>query len=119
MYAELVFKHLNVEWCSSETMEPHVPRIRTPPYLSNTPDVYYHSFCTFGTTGTPSQRALILCSDGLTDLYDGYTTQEMADEWAQLIGRELAARSGSSPGDSSANLALQDLSSAAARSNTR
>ena len=117
IYAELVFKHYDADWLPADMMELHVPRIRTPPYLSNTPDVYYHSFCTFGTTGTPSQRALILCSDGLTDLYDGYTTQEMADEWMELIGRELDSPSG--PNTARGNLALSLLREAIGGSDTQ
>ena len=41
MYAHLVFTHLDADWLAGEAMERHVPRIRTPPYLSNTPDVYH------------------------------------------------------------------------------
>ena len=102
IYADLVFKHLDADWLSADIMEPHVPRIRTPPYLSNTPDVYHFNLSAGG--GATSRRALILCSDGLTDLYDGYSAQEMADEWVEVIGRELDSNTG--PNSGRTNLAL-------------
>ncbi|TFK94610.1 protein serine/threonine phosphatase 2C [Polyporus arcularius HHB13444] len=103
IYAELVFKHLDSDWLSAEIMESHVPRIRTPPYLSNTPDVYHLELGAGARQGSAAQRVLILCSDGLSDLYNGYSFQEMADEWIEHIGRELDSPSG--PG----NLALSLL----------
>ncbi|RPD63915.1 protein serine/threonine phosphatase 2C [Lentinus tigrinus ALCF2SS1-6] len=117
IYAELVFKHLDADWFSAETVEPHVPRIRTPPYLSNTPDVYHLEFGAEAGQGSAPQRALILCSDGLTDLYDGYSPQEMADEWIELIGRELNSSSG--PNGARTNLALSLLREAIGGSDTQ
>lgn len=117
IYAELVFKHLDSEWLHAETMEPHVPRIRTPPYLSNTPDVYFLDLGAEARQGSAAQRALILCSDGLTDLYDGYSHQEMADEWMELIGRELDSQSG--PNSARGNLALSLLREAIGGSDTQ
>ena len=117
IYAELVFKHLDSEWLHAETMEPHVPRIRTPPYLSNPPDVYFLDLGAEARQGSAAQRALILCSDGLTDLYDGYSHQEMADEWMELIGRELDSQSG--PNSARGNLALSLLREAIGGSDTQ
>ncbi|KAI0371138.1 protein serine/threonine phosphatase 2C [Pilatotrama ljubarskyi] len=120
IYAELVFKHLEADWLSAEVMEPHVPRIRTPPYLSSTPDVYHiplrndHSR-TKGNTAPP--RLLVLCSDGLSDLYDGYSFQDMADEWIQVVGQELDSTS--VPGAGRANLALSLLREAIGGSDTQ
>ncbi|TBU29547.1 protein serine/threonine phosphatase 2C [Dichomitus squalens] len=120
VYAELVFKYMDADWFSPESMQPHVPRIRTPPYLSNTPDVYHYDFSAIAQKpSAPSQRALILCSDGLTDLYDGYTPQEMADEWVQVIGRELDSSSGPNPSRPSRNLALSLLREAIGGSDTQ
>lgn len=106
IYAELVFKHHDADWLSAETMESHVPRILTPPYLSNMPDVYHIELSARG--DSPRQRALILCSDGLTDLYDGYSHQEMAYEWIEVVGRELGSPSGSK-NSGQMNLALSLL----------
>ncbi|CDO76720.1 hypothetical protein BN946_scf184796.g14 [Trametes cinnabarina] len=111
VYAELVFKHLNAEWLSAEVMEAHVPRIRTPPYLSSKPDVYHVRLQKEGSlpsrADARSPRILILCSDGLSDLYDGYSFQDMADEWTQVVGRELDSNAG--PGIERKNLALSLL----------
>ena len=111
---------MDADWFTSEQMAPHVPRIRTPPYLSNAPDVYHRDFSAEArTAGAPLQRALILCSDGLTDLYHGYTPQEMAGEWVQVVGRELDASSGPSPSQPRANLALSLLREAIGGSDTQ
>ncbi|PIL34209.1 hypothetical protein GSI_03920 [Ganoderma sinense ZZ0214-1] len=119
-YAELVFRHLDADWLSPELMEPHVPRIRSPPYLSSTPDVYHLDLGVgAGTSGAPSQRALILCSDGLTDMYDGYTPQEMADEWTQVIGRALGSNTGPNSGRPKTHLALSLLREAIGGSDTQ
>ncbi|KAI0633397.1 protein serine/threonine phosphatase 2C [Trametes polyzona] len=118
VYAELAFRHLEADWLSSEVMEPHVPRIRTPPYLSSMPDVYHvplrngeraeRNGQVRGNAAPP--RILILCSDGLSDLYDGYSFQEMADEWVQVVGQELDAAAGPrgahASGNARSNLAL-------------
>lgn len=120
VYAELVFRHLDADWLSSEMMEPHVPRIRTPPYLSSTPDVYHLELSVgAGTSGAPSQRALILCSDGLTDMYDGYTPQEMADEWTQVVERALGSNFGPNSGRPRTHLALSLLREAIGGSDTQ
>ena len=119
-YAELVFRHLDADWLSPELMEPHVPRIRTPPYLSSTPDVYHLALSVgAGTSGAPSRRALILCSDGLTDMYDGYTPQEMADEWTQVIGQALGSNTGPNSGRPKTHLALSLLREAIGGSDTQ
>ncbi|KAI9067130.1 protein serine/threonine phosphatase 2C [Trametes sanguinea] len=120
VYAELVFKHLEADWLSAEVMEAHVPRIRTPPYLSSTPDVYHiplrnHNAQTSGAETSP--RILILCSDGLSDLYDGYSFQDMAEEWTQLVGRVLDSKPG--PGTERTNLALSLLREAIGGSDTQ
>ena len=62
-----------------------VDRILTPPYLSNIPDVYYHRI-------RKSRRdpvmdvALVLCSDGLTELYDDQEDKETLLRWARIVG---------------------------------
>ncbi|KAI8993784.1 phosphatase 2C-like domain-containing protein [Trametes punicea] len=121
VYADLVFKHLDAEWLSAEVMEPHVSRIRTPPYLSNTPDVYHVRLTTEGAHSSgaiaASPRVLILCSDGLSDLYDGYSFQDMANEWTHVVGRAFDSNSGA--GAERANLALLLLREAIGGSDTQ
>ncbi|KAI0674993.1 phosphatase 2C-like domain-containing protein [Trametes maxima] len=116
IYAELVFGHLEADWLNAEVMEPHVPRIRTPPYLSNKPDIY-HVPLQNPNVAAPLPRLLILCSDGLSDLYDGYSFQEMAEEWIQVVGKVHEAQSG--PANGRANLALSLLREAIGGSDTQ
>ncbi|KAI0356170.1 protein serine/threonine phosphatase 2C [Trametes cingulata] len=120
IYAEMVFKHLEADWLSAEVMEPHVPRIRTPPYLSNTPDVYHiplRNEVSQMRGNTASPRILILCSDGLSDLYDGYSFQDMAEEWVQVVGQKFDAMAG--PHGDRTNLALSLLREAIGGSDTQ
>lgn len=124
VYAELVFKHLDADWFSPEVMEPHVPRIRTPPYLSNAPDVYHvplrdkDGAAQVRDSAAPS-RILILCSDGLSDLYDGYTFQDMATEWVQVVGQELDSEAGPGAARTHTNLALSLLREAIGGTDTQ
>ncbi|KAH9942305.1 protein serine/threonine phosphatase 2C [Epithele typhae] len=99
-YAALVFGHLDADWLAAEAMAQHVPRIRSPPYLSAAPDVYHRAL----DHGARVERVLVLASDGLSDLYDGCAFGEMAREWAGAVGG--AADAGPSPGGRRANLAL-------------
>ena len=94
-HAALVFRHLDADWIGpADAMAPHVARIRSPPYLSAAPDVYHRALAPGG------RRALVLASDGLSDLYDGYAHAEMAAEWAAVVGRALdeGARGGGGGG---------------------
>ncbi|KAI0829675.1 protein serine/threonine phosphatase 2C [Trametes gibbosa] len=128
VYAELTFKHLDADWLTAEVMEPHIPRIRTPPYLSSKPDVYHIPLRKGEGRGQVSgnaaqPRILILCSDGLSDLYEGYSFQDMAEEWVQVVGRELDSldsrtTAGSGTG-SRANLAMTLLREAIGGSDTQ
>ena len=87
-HAALVFKHLEADWLAAqEGLDAHAARIRTPPYLSAQPDVYHRAL-------PPSPAALVLASDGLTDLYDGYAHARMAAEWAHAVGHALDAGGG-------------------------
>jgi pyruvate dehydrogenase phosphatase len=66
-------------------------RILTPPYVLNIPDTYHHIIDT-------GDSFLILCSDGLPDLYGGMSTQQSADHWVTVIGKTLdSATSGGMP----------------------
>jgi len=50
-----------------------IPRILTPPYLSNEPDVReikLKNECSLGSDAEAKESFLILCSDGLVDLYE-------------------------------------------------
>ena len=53
-----------------------ISRVRTPPYLSNEPEVYHHVI-------SESDKYLILSSDGLSDLYP--RNPRACTEWVQSI----------------------------------
>lgn len=87
--------------------EEFVDRILTPPYLSNIPDVYHYRL-------RKSRRdpiidiALILCSDGLPDLYDDWAEREMLTRWARVIGQGLRRNSEGGRSQNSALRLLRD-----------
>ncbi|TFY81596.1 hypothetical protein EWM64_g2413 [Hericium alpestre] len=72
----------------SSPWDDFLSRNRTPPYISSQPEVLHRQL-----TG-PSSHAqlrtipsfLILATDGLTELYDGWDRDEMAEDWARCIG---------------------------------
>ncbi|OBZ68173.1 Protein phosphatase 2C C10F6.17c [Grifola frondosa] len=110
-YTEKVFSHLEADWLSQYSLHPHASQITTPPYVSNKPDVYHMalkrrvrngSFCGDG--------LLIMCSDGLTDLYEGFSHEEMADDWVRVVGEEAdsIARGERPRGTNLASVLLRD-----------
>ena len=66
-----------------------LPRLKTPPYLSNIPEVK-HTALGNKTATSPlelDQCFLILCIDGLVDLYPQY------DDWVRTVGTALSQNS--------------------------
>lgn len=54
-------------------------RILTPPYVSNFPDTYHYIL-------NPGNGFVLLCSDGLTERYNMMSSQDMANQWAVVVG---------------------------------
>ena len=96
--------------------EEHIDRLKTPPYVSNTPQVLHHrlrrsprrsshprqgssrSHASSSTSHFQQGRgeedvALLLCSDGLVDLYEDQDLEEedYLRRWAAMIGQGLSA----------------------------
>ena len=84
--------------------EEHVDRIITPPYLSNRPEVRHirlrkpnrrgqatHTGLSSGGGSTEVDVALILCSDGLVDLYEDQDVEEddYIRQWATRVGEAI------------------------------
>lgn len=65
---------------SPQKANEYATRIRTPPYVSHKPDVYHRVL-----PNSPS--FLILCSDGLPDLYDEMGPSELVNRWVGIVGR--------------------------------
>ncbi|EEB96283.1 hypothetical protein MPER_04606 [Moniliophthora perniciosa FA553] len=89
-------------------------RSLTPPYLSNIPDITHLTL----KKDDISKACLILCSDGLMDLYDENPQEDnslktldlnaVVNEWVQLVGEESASIVDDKvAGDVNANLALR------------
>ncbi|KAL5528158.1 hypothetical protein ACEPAF_7294 [Sanghuangporus sanghuang] len=112
-----VLMRTNEFWARGISDE-HINRLKTPPYVSNVPQVFHHKLRK-STRRSGHQRhssqnshsasgqgeedvALLLCSDGLVDLYED---QELEEEyylkrWAAMIG-EVINNSNSSSSSSS------------------
>ncbi|TFY56597.1 hypothetical protein EVG20_g8865 [Dentipellis fragilis] len=69
-------------------------RNRTPPYISSHPDVLHrhlpsplNSASANGQPAPPTQpHFLILATDGLTEQYEDFDREEMAEDWARCVG---------------------------------
>lgn len=78
------------DWMSPPLVEQYAGRILTPPYVSDIPDVHHY---VFDTTADRQESFLILCSDGLLDIYDNIdvTLSEsgLAERWVRIVGNSL------------------------------
>lgn len=87
-YTRQIIDSLEADWLEQHRLHDYLSNILTPPYVSNRPDVYHHRLSR-DAASAPTPRFLILCSDGLSDLYGGRLEEEMANDWAAVVGREL------------------------------
>jgi len=68
-----------------------IARVKSPPYVSCVPDVH-HIPLPKRSPGQKRDLFLILCSDGLVDLYDGLTRADMIQRWVTVVGRSIENR---------------------------
>ncbi|KAA1472773.1 protein serine/threonine phosphatase 2C [Dentipellis sp. KUC8613] len=101
LYSQRVLLSMRHEW-NVDRPEHYISRIRSPPYVSNEPDVQ-HLPLPRGSRGR--DLALIMCSDGLPDLYSRLSRRDATSHWARVVGRALDARS---PAPNLALLLLRD-----------
>lgn len=80
-YTEHFFLHTNQDWISRRTLQRCASQMHSPPYISKTPEVHHHAL-----TDHPS--FLILCSDGLKELY-GAVGSEPVDHWVTVVGQGI------------------------------
>ncbi|KAI0758325.1 protein serine/threonine phosphatase 2C [Irpex lacteus] len=107
VYTEKIFSNVQAPWMHSHNLEKYVPRIRTPPYVSIKPDVYFHNIRQYKVRRGSTDVFLMTCSDGLFDLHNEAShpsTDCLARRWVQVIGQEIDKERGSP-----ANLALKLL----------
>jgi pyruvate dehydrogenase phosphatase len=90
MYTRRVFGEYTPDWMSRPLVEQYAGRILTPPYISDIPDVYHYAF---DTSMDRQESFLILCSDGLLDLYDNIdvtlSENQLAERWVHIVGNSL------------------------------
>ncbi|KZV66890.1 protein serine/threonine phosphatase 2C [Peniophora sp. CONT] len=103
VYSQRALLLLRSDWIVDRP-ETFISRIHSPPYVSSTPDVR-HIQLPRSAAGSQARHALLLCSDGLPDLYNARfdTRAEMVAHWVQTIGNALDARS-----DNAALVLLRD-----------
>ena len=94
VYTRRAFGEHMSDWMAPVIVEQYAARIVTPPYVSGAPDVYH---CVLG----GGEAFLILCSDGLLDLYDHVdptlSESELAQRWSDIVGHALGDRRGKGP----------------------
>ena len=90
VFSQRVLLNFRREW-NVQRPETYVARVKSPPYVSNVPDVH-HIPLPRGSPGQQRDNFLISCSDGLADLYDGLTRQDMIHRWVSVVGRAVGNR---------------------------
>lgn len=88
VYTERVFLNSDRGFLIPEKVRSFIGRNKTPPYLSSTPDVRHvdlKSLCS-------RETFLILCTDGLVDLYDARLElyEVLSKKWVNLVGEHYA-----------------------------
>lgn len=82
------------DWMTPALAKHYAGRILTPPYVSDIPDVHHFAF---DVTADSQESFLILCSDGLLDIYDNIdatlSTRDLAERWVRIVGSSLKKRS--------------------------
>jgi pyruvate dehydrogenase phosphatase len=90
VFSQRVLLNFRREW-NVQRPETYVARVKSPPYVSNVPDVH-HLPLPRGSPGQQRDIFLISCSDGLVDLYGGVTRQDMIHRWVNVVGRAIGNR---------------------------
>lgn len=95
VYTEKIFTHVHTPYLRGQDLTKYLPALKTPPYVTGTPDVYYRRIRRTPQLNGSIEVFLILATDGLLD--GGRTepievTQEAVDRWTSVIGREIGVR---------------------------
>lgn len=86
IYTKKVFMAAQPGFSFTTKVEDFLGRNLTPPYVSNRADIQHVDTSTLEATSL----RLIMCSDGLVDLYMSEARQidELADDWVQLLAKK-------------------------------
>lgn len=90
VFSQRVLLNFRQEW-NVQRPETYIARVKSPPYVSCVPDVH-HIPLPKRSPGQKRDLFLILCSDGLVDLYDGLTRADMIQRWVTVVGRSIENR---------------------------
>lgn len=69
VYTTKVFQNATPGFRISTKVSDFLPRNRTPPYVSGTPEITHRSLQTKASEKEKTKHVLAMCSDGVTDLY--------------------------------------------------
>lgn len=87
-YTTRIFSQLEKhEWMSPDKAKGFAKLIRSPPYVSCEPEIYH-----LKKPHSNASMILILCSDGLADLYTEMDMGSMLQCWANVVGAAIDAR---------------------------
>ncbi|EJD03779.1 protein serine/threonine phosphatase 2C [Fomitiporia mediterranea MF3/22] len=104
VYSTKLFLHANPGYRMSSKVHDFLPRSLTPPYVSATPEVVHRTLKNVTDTGEEIKYSLVLCSDGLTDLY--YSRDWTMEGAARQIARICVKSNGEEWPGLKGNLAL-------------
>jgi pyruvate dehydrogenase phosphatase len=87
IFSRRVLLNFRREW-NVQHPEAYIARVKSPPYVSNTPDVH-HIPLSRGPPGQQRDFFVISCSDGLADLYEGRTRTDTIHRWVTVVGQAM------------------------------
>lgn len=91
-FTENVFVHLDIPWMQNDSLPKYLSRLKTPPYVSCTAEVYHRRISRRqDTTNASFDAFLMTCSDGVLDLAKPepiQLSQSLIDHWVEVIGRK-------------------------------
>ena len=88
VWADRIFMKSKIPFRFHSVVHEFIVRNLTPPYMNNEADVRHVRLKSSGDDAN-SEHLLVMCSDGLIDLYsDRDTLQESATHWVKVVGRD-------------------------------
>ncbi|KAI0268612.1 protein serine/threonine phosphatase 2C [Gloeopeniophorella convolvens] len=90
IFSQRVLLNFRREW-NVQRPETYIARVKSPPYVSNTPDVH-HIPLPKTQPGRHRGMFLIMCSDGLADLHSGRSRTDMIHHWVRVAGQCIEGR---------------------------
>lgn len=106
-YTLRIFGSLDQRW-QDQPKAALASRILSPPYISNVPEMTHYVLQDAPSNPTDRPETfLVLCTDGLLELYEDFDSQERVSRWVNIVGQALESPVGI--GGRRANAALDLL----------